>query len=63
MTGAAIANNLSVASTGSVTAGLTLTATSELSYVTVTIDTAGSGTVGGYVRYFVVDPLAGQQNV
>ena len=61
--GAAIANNLSVASTGSVTAGLTLTATSELAYVTVTIDTSGAGTVGGYIRYFVADPLVGQQNV
>jgi hypothetical protein len=62
-TGAAIANNLSVASTGVVTSGLTLTSISELSYVTVTIDTSGSGTVGGYITYFVVDPLAGQQNV
>jgi hypothetical protein len=62
-TGAAIANNLSVASLGVVTSGLTLTAISELSYVTVTIDTSGSGTVGGYITYFVVDPLAGQQNV
>ena len=63
VTGAAIANNLSVASLGSVTAGLTLTAISELSYVTVTIDTSGTGTVGGYIRYFVTDPLVGQQNV
>ena len=62
VTGAAIANNLSVASTGAVTTGLTLTATAALSYVTVTIDTSGSGTVGGYITYFVVDPLAGQQN-
>lgn len=62
-TGAAIANNLSVASTGVITSGLTLTAIAELSYVTVTIDTSGSGTVGGYLTYFVVDPLYGQQNV
>jgi hypothetical protein len=62
-TNAAIANNLSVASLGVVTTGLTLTAIAELSYVTVTIDTSGSGTVGGYITYFVVDPLAGQQNV
>jgi len=62
-TAAAIANNLSVASTGVITSGLTLTAISELSYVTVTIDTSGSGTVGGYITYFVVDPLYGQQNV
>jgi hypothetical protein len=46
-----------------VTSGLTLTATTEMSYVTVTIDTSGAGTVGGYITYFVVDPLAGQQNV
>lgn len=63
VTGAAIANNLSVASTGVVTSGLTLTATSEMSYVTVTIDTSGAGTVGGYITYFVADPLVGQQNV
>jgi hypothetical protein len=60
---AAIANNLSVAATGVVTSGLTLTAISELSYVTVKIDTSGTGTVAGYITYFVVDPLAGQQNV
>jgi len=63
VTGAAIANNLDVSATGTVTAGLTLTATSELSYVTVTIDTSGAGTVGGYITYFVADPLVGQQNV
>ena len=61
--GAAIANGLSVASAGVITSGLTLAATSELSYLTVTIDTSGAGTVGGYIQYFVVDPLAGQQNV
>jgi hypothetical protein len=63
VSGAAIANNLSVASTGVVTSGLTLTATSAMSYVTVTIDTSGSGTVGGYITYFVADSLVGQQNV
>jgi hypothetical protein len=62
VTGAAIANNLSVASVGSITSGLTRTAISALSYVTVTIDTSGSGTVGGYIMYFVADPLVGQQN-
>ena len=61
--GAAIANGLSVAAAGVITSGLTLAATSELSYLTVTIDTSGAGTVGGYIQYFVVDPLAGQQNV
>jgi hypothetical protein len=63
VTAAAIANNLSVASAGVVTSGLTLTATSEMAYVTVRIDTLGSGTVGGYITYFVADPLVGQQNV
>lgn len=62
VTGAAIGNNVSVAAVGSVTAGLTLTPISALSYVTVTIDTSGAGTVGGYIRYFVADPLVGQQN-
>ena len=61
--GAAIANGLSVAAAGVITSGLTLAATSELSYLTVTIDTSGAGTVAGYITYFVVDPLAGQQNV
>jgi hypothetical protein len=63
VTGAAIANNLSVAAVGSITSGLTRTAISDLSYVTVTIDTSGAGTVGGYLLYFVADPLVGQQNV
>jgi hypothetical protein len=61
--GASIANNLSVASAAAVTSGLTLTATTELAYVTSRIDTSGAGTVGGYLTYFVVDPLVGQQNV
>jgi len=63
LSGASIANGLSVASTGVIDSGLTLTATTELSYLTVTIDTSGAGTVGGYIQYFVVDPYAGQQNV
>ena len=63
VTGAAIANNLSVAAVGSITSGLTRTAIAALSYVTVTIDTSGAGTVGGYITYFVADPLIGQQNV
>jgi len=62
VTGSAIANNLSVAALGSITSGLTLTPISALSYVTVTIDTSGAGTVGGYITYFVADPLVGQQN-
>ena len=60
---ASIANNLSVGTAGVVTSGLTLTATSEMSYVTSRIDTSGNDPVAGYITYFVVDPLAGQQNV
>ena len=63
VTGSAIASGLSVASLGSVTAGLTFTPTTDLAYVTVTINAAGAGTVGGYITYFVADPLVGQQNV
>jgi hypothetical protein len=62
VSGAAIANNLTVSATGVITSGLTFTATTALSYLTVTIDTSGAGTVGGYITYFVVDPLFGQQN-
>jgi hypothetical protein len=62
VSGASIANNLSVASAGVVTSGLTLSPISAMSYVTVTIDTSGAGTVGGYITYFVADPLVGQQN-
>jgi hypothetical protein len=61
--GAAIANGLSVAAAGVITSGLALTPISAMSYVTVTIDTSGAGTVAGYITYFVVDPLAGQQSV
>lgn len=59
----AIANGLSVAAIGSITAGLTFTASTEMAYVTSRSDTTASGTVGGYIRYFVADPLVGQQNV
>ncbi len=62
-TPAAIANNLSVATAGLVTSGLTLTATSELAYVTSRIDTSGNDPVAGFITYFVADPLVGQQNV
>ena len=62
-TGTAIATNLSVASAGFVTSGLANTPTAELAYVTVTINADGAGTVGGYIQYFVADPLVGQQNV
>jgi hypothetical protein len=42
---------------------LTFAPSTELSYVTVTDNTSGAGTVAGYITYFVVDPLVGQQNV
>ena len=61
---ASIASNLAVTagttSVGSVVTGTPLTA---LSTITAIINSDGSGTVGGYLTYFVVDPLAGQQNV
>jgi hypothetical protein len=63
VTAANIANNMTVSSTGSITSGLTFATVAELSYLTVKIDTSGAGTVGGYITYFVVDPLFGQQNV
>ncbi len=61
---ASIANGLSVAAAGTVTSGLTNTATTELAYVTSADGgSAGAGPVEGYITYFVVDPLVGQQNV
>lgn len=60
---ASIANNITVSAAGVITSGLTLAPISELSYLTVKIDTSGAGTVGGYLTYFVADPLFGQQNV
>jgi hypothetical protein len=59
-----IASGLTVAvgttDIGSVVTGAALT---ELSYVTVTDNTSGAGTVTGIITYFVTDPLVGQQNV
>lgn len=59
-----IASGLTVAlgttDIGSVVTGAALT---EMSYVTVTDNTSGAGTVAGYITYFVTDPLVGQQNV
>ena len=61
---ASIASNLAVTSgttnIGSVVTGTALTA---LSTVTVVKNSDGTGAVGGYLTYFVVDPLVGQQNV
>jgi hypothetical protein len=62
--GASIASGLSAAvGTTSVGSVVTGTPTTELAYVTVTDNTSGAGTVAGYITYFVIDPLAGQQNV
>ena len=58
-----IASGLAVGSIATVVAGVTNAALTEMSYVTVTDNTSASGTVAGYLLYFVVDPLAGQQNV
>ena len=55
-----LAATVGTTSVGSVVTGTPLT---EMSYVTVTDNTSGAGTVGGYITYFVVDPLLGQQNV
>jgi len=60
-----IASGLDVSAVGTTSVGsvVTGTALTELSYVTVTDNTSGAGTVAGYITYFVVDPLVGQQNV
>lgn len=61
---ASIANGLSIAAAGTVTSGLTNTATTELAYVTSADGgSAGAGPVAGYITYFVADPTFGQQNV
>ena len=62
---ASIASGLTTSSVATVSVGsvVTGTALTEMSYVTTTDNTGGGGTIGGYISYFVVDPLAGQQNV
>ena len=62
---AAIASGLTTSSVDTVSVGsvVTGTALTEMSYVTTADNTGGGGTIGGYISYFVVDPLAGQQNV
>ena len=61
----AIANGVDVSAIGTVSVGATVTGTPLASTAAIlTADnTSGGGTVGGYLTYFVVDPLAGQQNV
>jgi hypothetical protein len=51
------------AGTTSIGSVVTGTATTSMAYVTSSDNTSGAGTVGGYLIYFVVDPLVGQQNV
>jgi hypothetical protein len=59
-----IASGVTVAvGTTSVGAVVTGAALTEMSYVTVTDNTSGTGTATGFITYFVTDPLAGQQNV
>ena len=60
-----IASALDVSAVGTTSVGSVVTgaALTEMSYVTVTDNSSGAGTVGGYITYFVVDPLVGQQNV
>ena len=54
------AGNVGTTSIGSIVTGSALT---SMAYVTSSDNSSGGGTVGGYITYFVVDPLAGQQNV
>jgi hypothetical protein len=60
-----IASGLDVSAVGTTSVGAIVTgaALTEMSYVTVTDNTSGAGTVAGYITYFVADPLVGQQNV
>ncbi len=54
------ASSVGTTSIGSVVTG---TATTSMAYVTSSDNSSGGGTVGGYIIYFVADPLVGQQNV
>ena len=60
-----IASGLDVSAVGTTSVGAVVTGTAltEMSYVTVTDNTSGAGTVAGYITYFVIDPYTGQQNV
>jgi len=51
------------AGTTSIGSVVTGTPTTSMAYVTSSDNTSGSGTIGGYLIYFVQDPLTGQQNV
>jgi hypothetical protein len=51
------------AGTTSIGSVVTGTPTTSMAYVTSSDNSSGAGTVGGYLIYFVQDPLTGQQNV
>jgi len=51
------------AGTTSIGSVVTGSATTSMAYVTSSDNSSGAGTVGGYLIYFVADPLVGQQNV
>jgi hypothetical protein len=51
------------AGTTSIGSVVTGSPTTAMAYVTSSDNSSGSGTVGGYLIYFVTDPLTGQQNV
>lgn len=61
---ASIASNL-VLTAGTTSVGSVVTGTplSALSTVTAVKNSDGTGAVGGYITYYVQDPLVGQQNV
>jgi len=61
----AIASNLAPSAGTTAINGSTVpgTALTDLGYIISSKQSAASGTVGGYLTYFVVDPLVGQQNV
>jgi hypothetical protein len=60
-----IADGITTSAVATVNVGAVVTGTAlpEMSYVTHADNTGGGGTIGGYISYFVVDPLAGQQSV
>jgi hypothetical protein len=51
------------AGTTSIGSVVTGTPTTSMAYVTSSDNTSGASTIGGYLIYFVQDPLTGQQNV
>ena len=61
----AIASNLAPTAGTTDINGTTVpgTALTDLAYIVSSKQSAASGTVGGYITYFVVDPTVGQQNV